>query len=78
MQRFDCEFAIEGGTLTVTAPLRPGTASVVTRYVVGYDRAGDAYTLSELTAMYREAGFGDIAGHPVPTGPHTVVVGRAE
>jgi 2-polyprenyl-3-methyl-5-hydroxy-6-metoxy-1,4-benzoquinol methylase len=39
--------------------------------------AGDAYTLSELTAMYREAGFGDITGHPVPTGPHTVVVGRA-
>jgi len=39
--------------------------------------AGDAYTLSELTAMYREAGFDDIAGHPVPTGPHTVVVGRA-
>lgn len=39
------EFALEGGTLVATAPLRPGTASVVTRYVVGYDRAGDAYTL---------------------------------
>jgi SAM-dependent methyltransferase len=39
--------------------------------------AGDAYTLSELTAMYREAGFGDVTGHAVPTGPHTVVVGRA-
>ena len=39
--------------------------------------AGDAYTLCELTTMYREAGFDDIAGHPVPTGPHTVVVGRA-
>lgn len=39
--------------------------------------AGDAYTLSELEAMYRQAGFTDIAGHPVPTGPHTVVVGHA-
>ncbi len=39
--------------------------------------AGDAYTLPELAAMYREAGFADVAAHPVPTGPHTVVVGRA-
>jgi 2-polyprenyl-3-methyl-5-hydroxy-6-metoxy-1,4-benzoquinol methylase len=39
--------------------------------------AGDAYTLRELEAMYREAGFGDVAGHPVPTGPHTVVTGVA-
>ena len=39
--------------------------------------AGDAYTLSELETMYRAAGFADIAGHPVPTGPHTVVVGHA-
>jgi ubiquinone/menaquinone biosynthesis C-methylase UbiE len=38
---------------------------------------GDAYTLKELATMYREAGFGEVAGHPVPTGPHTVVVGRA-
>lgn len=39
--------------------------------------AGDAYTLSEIEAMYRAAGFEDVVGHPVPTGPHTVVVGRA-
>ena len=39
--------------------------------------AGDAYTLQELGEMYRAAGFGDIHGHPVPTGPHTVVVGHA-
>jgi 2-polyprenyl-3-methyl-5-hydroxy-6-metoxy-1,4-benzoquinol methylase len=39
--------------------------------------AGDAYTLRELESMYREAGFDEIVGHPVPTGPHTVVVGRA-
>lgn len=39
--------------------------------------AGDAYTLPELETMYRAAGFAEIAGHPVPTGPHTVVVGHA-
>ena len=39
--------------------------------------AGDAYTLRELEAMYREAGFTDVVGHPVPTGPHTVVAALA-
>ena len=39
--------------------------------------AGDVYTFRELEAMYRQAGFGDISAHPVPTGPNTVVIGRA-
>jgi ubiquinone/menaquinone biosynthesis C-methylase UbiE len=39
--------------------------------------AGDAYTLSELTAMYTESGFGNITAHPIPMSPHTVVMGRA-
>lgn len=39
--------------------------------------SGDAYTFSELESMYREAGFGGITAHPVPTGPHTVVLGHA-
>ena len=39
--------------------------------------SGDAYTFRELENMYRKAGFADITGHPVPHGPHTVVVGRA-
>ena len=38
--------------------------------------AGDAYTLSELTAMYEEAGLGEVTGHPIPMSPHTVVMGR--
>ncbi len=38
--------------------------------------AGDAYTLSELTAMYTEAGFSNITGHPIPMSPHTIVLGR--
>ena len=39
--------------------------------------AGDAYTLSELTAMYEEAGFGEINAHPIPMSPHTIILGRA-
>lgn len=38
---------------------------------------GDAYTLAELETMYRAAGFDRITAHPVPAGPHTVVVGHA-
>lgn len=37
--------------------------------------AGDAYTLSELTSMYIDAGFDDITAHPIPMSPHTVVIG---
>ena len=39
--------------------------------------AGDAYTLSELSAMYNDAGFGGITAHPIPMSPHTIVMGRA-
>lgn len=39
--------------------------------------AGDVYTLSELEAMYREAGFREISAQPVPRSPHTVVIGIA-
>lgn len=36
--------------------------------------AGDAYTLAEHTSMLAEAGFKEIAGHPLQ-GPETVIVG---
>lgn len=39
--------------------------------------AGDAYTLSELTSMYIEAGFSGATAHPIPMSPHTVVLGSA-
>ena len=39
--------------------------------------AGDAYTLSELTGMYREAGFKGMRTHPIPMSPHTIVTGHA-
>jgi len=38
-------------------------------------KAGDAYTLSELAAMYREAGLGEVTAHPIDGSPHTVVIG---
>ncbi|HEX4040051.1 MAG TPA: class I SAM-dependent methyltransferase [Acidobacteriaceae bacterium] len=39
--------------------------------------SGDAYTLSDLTAMYSEAGFRNTKAHPIPMSPHTVVTGHA-
>jgi hypothetical protein len=38
---------------------------------------GDAYTLTELTSMYNEAGFKNVSGHPIPKSPHTIVTGHA-
>jgi SAM-dependent methyltransferase len=37
--------------------------------------AGDAYTFSELSTMYNEAGFRDVTAHPIPMSPHTIVMG---
>jgi 2-polyprenyl-3-methyl-5-hydroxy-6-metoxy-1,4-benzoquinol methylase len=38
--------------------------------------AGDAYTLRELTAMCRDAGFGEITSRPIPMSPQTIVMAR--
>jgi 2-polyprenyl-3-methyl-5-hydroxy-6-metoxy-1,4-benzoquinol methylase len=38
---------------------------------------GDAYTLSELTAMHNEAGYSAVRAHPIPRSPHTIVMGTA-
>ena len=38
---------------------------------------GDAYPLSELKAMYQEAGFSGVTAHPIPMSAHTVVLGTA-
>jgi hypothetical protein len=54
----------------------PPMAAAFSLTMLATTACGDAYTLSELSAMYREAGFDGVTGHPVPTGPHTVVVGR--
>jgi len=42
-----------------------------------YQRTAALRAAIELGTIYRAAGFADIAGHAVPTGPHTVVVGHA-
>ena len=39
--------------------------------------AGEAYTLSELTAMYHDAGLGKVTSHPIPASPHTIVMARS-
>lgn len=38
---------------------------------------GDAYTFSELKAMYEEAGYKGTKAHPIPGSPHTIVIGTA-
>jgi hypothetical protein len=39
--------------------------------------SGDAYTLNELTAMHKDAGFSATKAHPIPMSPHTIVMGYA-
>jgi 2-polyprenyl-3-methyl-5-hydroxy-6-metoxy-1,4-benzoquinol methylase len=57
----------------VSPPMPAGFAMTMLATTV----AGDAYTLSDLTEMYREAGFDGVTAHPIPMSPHTVVMGRA-
>jgi cyclopropane fatty-acyl-phospholipid synthase-like methyltransferase len=57
----------------VSPPMPAGFAMTM----LATTESGDAYTLSELTAMYAEAGFKEISGRPIPMSPHTVVLGTA-
>jgi 2-polyprenyl-3-methyl-5-hydroxy-6-metoxy-1,4-benzoquinol methylase len=57
----------------VSPPMAAGFSLVM----LATTRSGDAYTFSQLSEMYRQAGFSNITAHPVPTGPHTVVMGEA-
>jgi len=48
-------FAFERGVVTTTAPIRPGRlTSIVTRYVVGYDREADQYALRVTAPLQAE------------------------
>jgi hypothetical protein len=38
---------------------------------------GDAYTFSELSKMYADAGFTGVRAQPIPMSPHTIVMGTA-
>jgi ubiquinone/menaquinone biosynthesis C-methylase UbiE len=57
--------------------ISPPMAAAFSLTMLGTTASGDAYTLSELSSMYRDAGFVNIEGHPIPQSPHTVVVGAA-
>jgi hypothetical protein len=57
--------------------ISPPMAAAFSMTMLASTPAGDAYTLSELTAMYREAGFGNVTSHPVPGSPHTIVMARS-
>jgi 2-polyprenyl-3-methyl-5-hydroxy-6-metoxy-1,4-benzoquinol methylase len=55
----------------------PPVAATFSMTMLATTPSGDAYTQKEFDSMYREAGFGDVRGHSVPTGPETVVIGIA-
>jgi 2-polyprenyl-3-methyl-5-hydroxy-6-metoxy-1,4-benzoquinol methylase len=55
----------------------PPMAAAFSLVMLASTVSGDAYTFRELADMYQEAGFEQITAHPVPTGPHTIVIGRA-
>jgi hypothetical protein len=38
--------------------------------------SGDAYTFRDLSDMHTQAGYANIAAHPIPLSPHTVVTAR--
>jgi SAM-dependent methyltransferase len=57
----------------VTPPM-PAAFSMI---MLATTAAGDAYTFRELSAMYTDAGFGNVTEHPIPMSPHTVVTGVA-
>jgi 2-polyprenyl-3-methyl-5-hydroxy-6-metoxy-1,4-benzoquinol methylase len=55
----------------------PPTAAAFSMTMLVTTAAGDAYTFSELRAMYDEAGFQAVKAHPIPMSPHTIVIGNA-
>ena len=57
--------------------ISPPEAAGFAMTMLGTTPSGDAYTMSELTAMYQAAGFKNITSHPMPIGPETVVIGEA-
>ena len=56
----------------------PPMAAAFSLVMLATTASGDAYTFRQLEAMLHEAGFEGVAGHPVPSSPHTVVTGTAK
>ena len=55
----------------------PPAAAAFSMVMLTTTPAGDAYTFSELNAMYDAAGFKATKAHPIPMSPHTIVMGQA-
>jgi len=53
-QQIEGEVKLDGGTVTTTQSLKPGTNLVVTRYLVGYDQEVDTYRLRVTTPLPNE------------------------
>ena len=54
----------------------PPTPAAFSMTMLTTTPAGDAYTLSELTAMYHDAGLKNVSCHPIAASPHTIVMAR--
>jgi 2-polyprenyl-3-methyl-5-hydroxy-6-metoxy-1,4-benzoquinol methylase len=54
--------------------ISPPESATFAMQMLGNTPSGDAYTLSELTAMLKSAGFGTVSAHPMQ-GPQTLIVG---
>ena len=52
----------------------PPMAAMFAMQMLGGTPSGDAFTLSELASMLKDAGFATVSSHPLQ-GPETVVVG---
>ena len=53
--------------------ISPPMPAMFAMQMLGDTPSGDAYTLAELTAMLKAAGFNTVIGHPLQ-GPQTLVV----
>jgi ubiquinone/menaquinone biosynthesis C-methylase UbiE len=57
--------------------ISPPMAAMFSLTMLAGTPAGDAYTFSELEAMYHDAGFTQVTQHPIPMSPETAIIGRA-
>jgi 2-polyprenyl-3-methyl-5-hydroxy-6-metoxy-1,4-benzoquinol methylase len=55
----------------------PPMAAAFSMTMLATTATGDAYTFNQLKQMYEAAGFKNVAAHPIPMSPQTVVAGIA-
>ncbi len=54
----------------------PPQAAAFSMTMLATTASGDAYTFRDLSDMHTQAGYANIAAHPIPLSPHTVVTAR--